>query len=83
MVMHPHTKYNELSGKTKKLWSGQASPKRNERRKNQTKTMSPFVRRRDIIMETCQDWKKSVHCSQFGVLGYVLNMVMKHAKTME
>jgi hypothetical protein len=45
--------------------------------------MSPFVRRRDIIMETCQDWKKSVHCSQFGVLGYVLNMVMKHAKTME
>ena len=38
MVMHPHTKYNELSGKTKKLWSGQASPKRNERRKNQTKT---------------------------------------------
>ena len=27
MVMHPHTKYNwliDLSGKTKKLWSGQA-----------------------------------------------------------
>ena len=39
MVMHPHTKYNELSGKTKKLWSGQALPKRNERRKNQTKTI--------------------------------------------
>jgi hypothetical protein len=27
--------------------------------------MSPFVRRRDIIMETCQDWKKK--CSLFTI----------------
>ena len=41
----------DLSGKTKKLWAGQASPRRSRRsgRKNQTKTMSPFARRRDII----------------------------------
>ena len=43
MVMHPHTKYHfDLSGKTKKLWSGQASLKRSGsggRRKNQTKTI--------------------------------------------
>jgi hypothetical protein len=32
----------DLSGKTKKLWSGQASLRSG--RKNQTKTMSPFVR---------------------------------------
>jgi hypothetical protein len=38
----------DLSGKTKKLWSGQASLRRSGR-KNQTKTMSPFVRRGDII----------------------------------
>jgi hypothetical protein len=65
MVMHPHKKYNwptlwscthikniiGLSGKTKKLWSGQASLRRSRRSgsKNQTKTMSPFVRRGDII----------------------------------
>ena len=47
----------DLSGKTKKLWSGQASLKTSRRRrrngsgrKNQTKTMSPFVRRGDIII---------------------------------
>jgi hypothetical protein len=48
MVMHSHTKYN---WKTKKLWFGQASLRRSRRsgnRKNQTKTMSPFVRRGDI-----------------------------------
>ena len=50
MVMHPHTKYHfDLSGKTKKLWSGQASLRRSGRRgkrrsrrsgrKNQTKTI--------------------------------------------
>ena len=37
----------------KKLWSGQASLRRSRRsgsgRKNQTKTMSPFIRRGDII----------------------------------
>jgi hypothetical protein len=56
MVMHPHTKYNwpiiDLSGKTKKLWSGQASLRRSRRsgRKNQTKTIClPFIRRGDII----------------------------------
>ena len=41
----------DLSGKTKKLWSGQASLRRSRsgsERKNQTKTMSPFVRRGDI-----------------------------------
>jgi hypothetical protein len=38
----------DLSGKTKKLWSGQASLRRS-RRKNQTKTTSLFVRRGDII----------------------------------
>ena len=37
----------DLSGKTKKLWSGQASLRRSQR-KNQTKTMSPFVQRGDI-----------------------------------
>ena len=39
---------------TKKLWSGEASLRRSESgrgRKNQTKTMSSFVRRGDIIME--------------------------------
>jgi hypothetical protein len=44
---------DDLSGKTKKLWSGQASLRRSGsggRRKNQTKTMSPFVRRGDIII---------------------------------
>ena len=40
----------DLSGKTKQLWSGQASLRRS-RRKNQTKTMSPFVRRGDIIIK--------------------------------
>jgi hypothetical protein len=42
MVMHPHTKYNwPISGKTKKLWSGQASLRRSRKsgRKNQTKTI--------------------------------------------
>ena len=41
MVMHPHTKYIDLSGKTKQLWSGQASQRRSRRggRKNQTKTI--------------------------------------------
>ena len=40
----------------KKLWSGQVSLRRSGRRrsgsgrKNQTKTMSPFVRRGDIII---------------------------------
>jgi len=39
----------DLSRKTKKLWSGQASLRRS-RIKNQTKTfMSPFIRRGDII----------------------------------
>jgi hypothetical protein len=42
----------DLSGKTKKLWSGQASLRRSRRsgRKNQTKTMSSFVQREDIII---------------------------------
>jgi hypothetical protein len=40
----------DLSGKTKQLWSGQASLRRS-RRKNQTKTMSPFVRR-DLVYIT-------------------------------
>jgi hypothetical protein len=48
----------DLSGKTKKLWSGQASLRRSGRRrrrsgrKNQTITiyMSPFIRRGDIII---------------------------------
>ena len=41
----------DLFGKTKKLWSGQASLRRSgSGRKNQTKAMSPFVRRGDIIM---------------------------------
>ena len=39
----------DLSGKTKKLWFRKASLRRS-RRKNQTKTMSPFVRRGDIII---------------------------------
>ena len=59
MVMHPHTKYNwPILGKTKKLWSGQASLGRSRRRKNQTKTMSPFVRRGDIIIITIFDWNQ-------------------------
>jgi hypothetical protein len=41
--MHPHTKYNWPIWKNKKLWSGQASPRRSRRsgsgRKNQTKTI--------------------------------------------
>jgi hypothetical protein len=43
----------DLSRKTKKLWFGQASLRRSGRsgRKNQTKTMSPFVRRGDIIIK--------------------------------
>ena len=40
-----------LSGKTKKLWSGQASLRRSGRRKNQTKTIY-LVRRGDIIIGT-------------------------------
>jgi hypothetical protein len=41
----------DLSGKTKKLWSRQASLRRSRSgRKNQTKTMSPFVWRGDIII---------------------------------
>ena len=46
----------DLSGKTKKLWSGQALLRRSAsrsrsgiRRKNHTNNMAPFVRRRDII----------------------------------
>ena len=38
MVMHPHTNIIDLSRKTKKLWSGQASLRRSGR-KNQTKTI--------------------------------------------
>jgi hypothetical protein len=42
----------DLSGKTKKIWSGQAwlrrSRRSGSRRKNQTEIMSPFVRRGDI-----------------------------------
>ena len=51
-----HVRNNiDLSWKTKKLWSGQASLRRSGRsrrsgRKNQTKTMSPFVWRGDIII---------------------------------
>jgi len=42
----------DLCGKTKKLWSGQASLRRSRSgRKNQTKTMSPFIRRGDIIIK--------------------------------
>jgi hypothetical protein len=42
----------DLSGKTKMLWSGQTSLRRSRRgRKNQTKTMSPFVQRGDIIIK--------------------------------
>ena len=54
MVMHPHTKYN-WSGKTKKLWSGQASLRRSgSGRKNQTKTIClPSFRRGDIMI-----WKQ-------------------------
>jgi hypothetical protein len=41
----------DLSGKTKKLWFGQDSLRsRRSGRKNQTKTMSPFVQRGDIII---------------------------------
>jgi hypothetical protein len=42
----------DLSG-TKKFWWGQASLRRSGR-KNQTKTMSPFVRRGDIILKKPQ-----------------------------
>ena len=45
-----HVRNNiDLSRKTKKLWSGPASLRRSGR-KNQTKTMSPFVWRGDIII---------------------------------
>ena len=47
MVMHPHAKYNWPIWKDKKVMSGQASLRSG--RKNQTKTMSPCVRRGDII----------------------------------
>ena len=60
MVMHPHTKYHWPISKDKKLWSGQASLRRS-RRKNQTKTMSPFVRRGDIITCTCTSTWKDNH----------------------
>ena len=56
----------DLSGKTKKLWSGQASLRRSRRsgsrRKSQTKTMSPFVRRGDIITLwwVCRTWLSDV-----------------------
>ena len=54
----------DLSGKTKKLWSGQASLRRSRRsgRKNQTKTMSPFFRRVDIIMPV-NNYNHEVGCS--------------------
>jgi hypothetical protein len=45
-----HVRNNiDLSRKTKKLWSGPASLRRSGR-KNQTKTMSPFIWRGDIII---------------------------------
>jgi hypothetical protein len=42
---NPHdTNIIDLSGKTNKIWPGQASLRRSRSgRKNQTKTMSPFV----------------------------------------
>ena len=59
----------DLSGKTKKLWSGQASLKRSRSgRKNETNTMSPFVRRGDIITLYIYIW--------WEFLAYTINIVL-------
>jgi hypothetical protein len=53
----------EISRKTKKLWSGQASLRRSGRsgRKNQTKSMSPFVGRGDIIITYFSEITPNLH----------------------
>ena len=66
----------DLSGKTKKLRSGQASLRRSRRsgRKNQTKTMSPFVRRGDIIIQTMQ-----LGCSNRTVQDKNFSLIRQHS----
>ena len=51
MVMHPHTKYNWPIWKDKKSYGPDKLRRSGSGRKNQTKTMSPFFRRGDIIMQ--------------------------------
>ena len=60
----------DRSGKIKKLWSGQVSLRRSGR-KNQTKTMSPFIRRGDIIINIYLSSHRSINNTGYLTLSLI------------